>query len=693
MAGYSGYQGYVGYENLPLRQKIAMAMLGRSRKLPSNLGEGLGAIGEAIGDIGTERRLLAADKTAQEEAQKLLGVPEAPEAPAAPSAYSPPSQTSPETPPETSPAPPVATSTGAGLGTPMEYEPGDYNPLDQASDLADQRKPYVAQLNADPAAKLKMAALMSAEEGTGATNSTARQALAETIFNRGTSRGYGNVHQVMDPRYYQPMHERGGAPYAAHVAKLQSDPAYRAQVFSEIDRVGGEGTNISNLATDNASGDVAARSMGNQTLTYTAPNEEKFFRKDIRPDVHGKDVVPATAAWAQGLATAAPVDSTGQPPRVMAFSGAPQDGAVPFNAQNFLPMGPGSSPIPPAGAAALAPPSPQAPPQIAQAPPPPIRQAPPIQMAQAAMPQAGYVAPEKPEPPPPAPSLPSRREQELALISQANPHVAPFYEQMKSAREQAHARQVEAYKDQLQTTRAWNLERQKQLADQAGRITGVEKDRAMAEETRLKNAATVAFGNVPDDIRKELFASKKVAQSSVQSLNAAQEANAALQAGIISGAGADWKLVGAKFLSGMGFTGKELQDKIANTETFQASMQPIIASILHQTSGTSQLSEGELMFARQMAAGKISLDPESFPRIMAIIQKASTNTVADHQGRINTIVGDSPTAQAIFGVKAPARTEVVGTGPRAFKSEAEVEAAKLPRGTKVIINGRPATVQ
>jgi hypothetical protein len=48
-----------GDSNTPqaLRQKIALAMLMQKRKAPSNLGEGLSAIGDSLGDIGMMRRI------------------------------------------------------------------------------------------------------------------------------------------------------------------------------------------------------------------------------------------------------------------------------------------------------------------------------------------------------------------------------------------------------------------------------------------------------------------------------------------------------------------------------------------------------------------------------------------------------------------------------------------------------------
>src|SRR6185369_1804876 len=311
-----------GYSQMELRRKIALAMLGhgKGRGYPKNVGEGLTAIGDSLGDLGTMRRLeaMAAAESAGDKgmmAKIYGGQPGAVPVPAAPPV--PRSVPRPQSAVETPDAVPVA---DAGMPQPTDYvySENQYNPLDQSSDLRDQRAPYVAQLDADPEAKLKMAGLMSAEEGGGAGNSTARQALAETIFNRGLSRGYSDVGKVMDPRYYEPM--QGSGAYERHVARLQSDPAYRAQVMAEIDKVGREGTNVSNLATDNASGQVAANARGNQSVAWQAPNQELFTRKDVRPDVHGPGAVAATANWYNRLALsptdpqAAPMVAAAPPP-------------------------------------------------------------------------------------------------------------------------------------------------------------------------------------------------------------------------------------------------------------------------------------------------------------------------------------------------------------------------------------------
>lgn len=60
-----------------LRQRIALAMLTQKRKAPSTFGEGLSAIGDSLGDIGTMRRLAAEENAAftggNAKADELLG--------------------------------------------------------------------------------------------------------------------------------------------------------------------------------------------------------------------------------------------------------------------------------------------------------------------------------------------------------------------------------------------------------------------------------------------------------------------------------------------------------------------------------------------------------------------------------------------------------------------------------------------
>jgi transposase len=158
--------------------------------------------------------------------------------------------------------------------------------------LAGQRAGYMQQFQNDPALKEKMAAIALAEEG---GDEKARMALVETALNRGASRGIKDISKVLSPAYYQPF--RNGQ-YDKALSRIRSNPALRDQLYQLIDKVGNEGTNVSNLATDNASGNVKQNAINRgDTLSFLGGNGEGFFRKDQNPTYHGVGVVANTRRW------------------------------------------------------------------------------------------------------------------------------------------------------------------------------------------------------------------------------------------------------------------------------------------------------------------------------------------------------------------------------------------------------------
>ena len=170
-AGLSGFF-FPGDKNDPrvnpqLRQRIALAMMARDRKFPKNLGEGLSAIGDAIGDRALMKQMMDADV-----AQQGVSPPgEAPVAPIQSPGYAPPSDTAAEAPavgainraiaPSPAPiatAPPQAPATvppqapgGGAVPLPMQpgagqiVDPGEYNAID-AADPRNRYKPAPAYL-------------------------------------------------------------------------------------------------------------------------------------------------------------------------------------------------------------------------------------------------------------------------------------------------------------------------------------------------------------------------------------------------------------------------------------------------------------------------------------------------------------------------------------------------------------------
>jgi hypothetical protein len=181
------------------------------------------------------------------------------------------------------PKPEPGTRTLASTAQPAATEGGH-------ATLAEQRAEYKAMADSNPALRDKMAAIMMTESSTPA----GRQGVAEAMMNRVKSTGRPFT-DAMDPAYHDQMHDGSGR-YEAALKKIQSDPQLRAELHGLQDKAFG-GSNITNLATDYASGGVAANSSRNSTKTFASPDGQQFFRKDTNPGEHGAANVRNIQDW------------------------------------------------------------------------------------------------------------------------------------------------------------------------------------------------------------------------------------------------------------------------------------------------------------------------------------------------------------------------------------------------------------
>jgi hypothetical protein len=325
---------------------------------------------------------------------------------------------------------------------------------------------------------------------------------------------------------------------------------------------------------------------------------------------------------------------------------------------------------------------------------PVVAQATGIQKApnEAAVP--GYITPE------PGP-LPTRRQAEippqeraleqrlLAAKARGNPYEIQQIEavlgkwQERRAFEQANIDNADKRAAELAKEKALETERSRQTA--TGRIDTHEKEREAIEAARDANRLRQQFANLPpEQVFKKLDESHKMARAGADGLTASSAAMDAFSKGAITGFGADAKLNLSKLLTGMGLVDKG--DVIANTETFRSAMAPVVGAIMHQTSGATQLSEGELAFAKAAAAGNITLDAKSIQRLVSIIDKRSREVLADHQKLTGAMIGENPKQLAVYGVETP-------NVPHNFASEADAAKAGLKPGTRVRINGRVGVIE
>lgn len=149
------------------------------------------------------------------------------------------------------------------------------------------------------------------------------------------------------------------------------------------------------------------------------------------------------------------------------------------------------------------------------------------------------------------------------------------------------------------------------------------------------NSTTVNVGGSEKQLFDAVQARYDKVAPIVGGMNSLREARKLVNDGGMFGAGADIRVGASKVLSLL--TGKPVDPAVVNTESFKAAIAPLVGATLKATSGTSQLSEGELKFAERASAGDINLDPTSIKRILDILEKAMNNTVRDYNRQLDFV--------------------------------------------------------
>ena len=496
--------------NQALRQKIAIAMMARDRKYPKNLGEGLSAIGDAIGERKMMQSLLQGDLSQQDQAKAaasgLTGA--SPAAAASPQSYAPPDSlppavaainsaasqgdAAPLAPPEAQPPPPLETApsqpasmlapqmptgiqgvTATPLSQAMNPQPmlppqarvapapapgpqagaAPYNMIDAQAGFKRPGPGYIQDAItrnvANPDRQAYLASLVAGEAPHGPADVSSTGADGPFQFTRGTGRQYGLMGPGGDQR-----RDLDASVLAAN--KLTDDNA------AAFERINGRPPSPADLAVLHQQGGVTGSRMiagtGNAPAMSLAVNN-----------------IPAGSGPAAAVA------------RIKGYYGMPD---TPVDARDAIAAqltarGQGSPPpASPDQRLALA--APQTASDIQSAPPVPsgIRAAPPVQVAQA-QPQAvpGYVMPEPGGVQGPKQVGLSPEGQKALAVLNANPNneyiqkgqIGQTYANEVAKQKLEQDQLNEQYKKELDSQIAMRLERQKQLADQAKRIADVKK--------------------------------------------------------------------------------------------------------------------------------------------------------------------------------------------------------------------------
>lgn len=171
-----------------------------------------------------------------------------------------------------------------------------------------------------------------------------------------------------------------------------------------------------------------------------------------------------------------------------------------------------------------------------------------------------------------------------------------------------------------------------------------------------------------------MIADRDTARTVASGYNSIREAKSAVDAGIISGFGADQVLGLQKLGAFLGVTDPTV---IQNTETFRSAIAPQVAAVIRAVAGTANLSNADREFAEKAAGGSITLDAGSIQRLLGIMEKASRASLESYQRRLDAVYPNNEQFQrerALLGITMPeflpAEPPAVTTPPPSATGEA-----------------------
>lgn len=126
-------------------------------------------------------------------------------------------------------------------------------------------------------------------------------------------------------------------------------------------------------------------------------------------------------------------------------------------------------------------------------------------------------------------------------------------------------------------------------------------------------------------LAKDFIARRETASQAADSLRSTAEARKLLDAGIITGVGAEWQVAAGKALQKVGINFAD--DAIANTEAYGAAQAKEVGRVIQLFGAGTGLSDADREFARKAAAGEITMTESALRRILDINERASRNVL------------------------------------------------------------------
>ena len=153
------------------------------------------------------------------------------------------------------------------------------------------------------------------------------------------------------------------------------------------------------------------------------------------------------------------------------------------------------------------------------------------------------------------------------------------------------------------------------------------------------NSTNVNVNTAPDkgEIWKAMDKERENASGSQAGLRLVYEMKKALP-NAITGFGADYLLMGQRAIAALGGDAS----RVVDTETLKTQSMELAAKMKGELVGNQQISDSDMRFVQQVAAGDTNLDAGTIERLVNIREKQLTGNIQRYNSRIDEIYPDNP---------------------------------------------------
>lgn len=161
------------------------------------------------------------------------------------------------------------------------------------------------------------------------------------------------------------------------------------------------------------------------------------------------------------------------------------------------------------------------------------------------------------------------------------------------------------------------------------------------------------MAGIGEGAAETLTKSRDTASTAANSLRTYGEAQKLLDAGVITGTGANWRVSLTRALNTIGI-GDGIN--VANTEAFIATMGRVTLDLVKQLGAGTSISNADRDFAEKVAGGNITMSEDGIRKLFDINRRASVEAIQRHNALVEPVLKDprtDPTTAAYLRVGIP----------------------------------------